>query len=312
MSSQAQRVAARHIEVKRRKTAGEVRFIKDRGGDKNEWGWGSPGPSEREIVGDFEFQPKNLKPLASTLRSALSALGFAQSAYNQFTKIKSARISPDGNLGGKGYIQKIADMRRQMMNVSEALSSFTDTLYDEINAPHWNPAVEEQSPREREEVVNIMEDVDEIRDNPEEWAEGEEAEMDEEGGEKQSSRLKQASVRSDIIDRMMVKLDKWKLNSPFLDSGESGRYRYILFSKPAVLDGEIKVFGPKFIQVKYQTGIRDLPRGDSRVFSSERDALKFIEQAFVKFDADAALAVPARSRSAAARVTERYLRRSTP
>jgi hypothetical protein len=31
------------------RVAGEVRFIKDRGGDKNEWGWGTPGPSEREI-----------------------------------------------------------------------------------------------------------------------------------------------------------------------------------------------------------------------------------------------------------------------
>ena len=309
MATSARRVAAKYT-TRRVKTAGEVRFIKDRGGDKNEWGWGSPGPSEREILADFEFQPGKLKPLASTLRSALSALGFAQSAYTAFTKIKSATISPDGNLGGKGYIQKISDMRRQMMNVSEALSAFTDTLYDEIHAPHWNPAIEEQSPREREEVVNIMDDVDNIRENPEEWAEEEEAEMDGGAAGKQAFRRKTASARSDIVDRMVAKLDKWRLNSPFLDSGESGRYRYILFSKPAVLDGEIKVFGPKFIQVKYQTGIRDLPQRDSRVFSSERDALKFIEQAFVKFDADAALAVPARSRNAAARVAFRYLQRS--
>lgn len=201
MATPAQRVAARHT-AQRVKTAGEVRFIKDRGGDQNEWGWGSPGPSEREIGADFEFNPKNLKPLASTLRSALSALGFAQSAYTQFTKIKSATVSPDGNLGGKGYIQKIADMRRQMMNVSEALSAFTDTLYDEINAPHWNPAVEEQSPREREEVVEIMEDVDEIRENPEGWAEEEEAEMDEAPGK--TARSKVASGIRGILARRVA------------------------------------------------------------------------------------------------------------
>ncbi len=163
------------------KTAGEVRFIKDRGGDKNEWGWGSPGPTGREIQEDFEYFPKNMKPLAETLRAALLAMGHALSAHATFNRIKSAQVSPDGSLGGKGYIQKIPDMRRQLMNVCEALSSVTDTLYDEIKAPHWDPAVKSQGKRERDEVKNIMEDVDEIRSDPEGFAENEEAEMDEDG-----------------------------------------------------------------------------------------------------------------------------------
>ena len=57
-----------------------------------------------------------------------------------------------------------------------------DTLYDEINATHWNPSVKEQDPRERNEVQEIMEDVETIREDPEEWAEGEESEMDSEQG----------------------------------------------------------------------------------------------------------------------------------
>lgn len=171
------RVASRHMRVK---TAGEVRFIKDRGGDKNEWGWGTPGPSEREITKDFTFNPTQLKPLAQTLRSALMALGHATSAYNAFVKIKSRNISPDGSLGGKGYIQKITDMRRQLMNVIEALSAATDTIYDELQAPHWDPAEDRLDSREREEVREIVEDAEEIKADPEAWAEDEEAEMDEE------------------------------------------------------------------------------------------------------------------------------------
>ena len=62
---------------------------------------------------------------------------------------------------------KIADMRRQYMNCSEALSALSDTIYDEIHAPHWNPAMEEQSNREREEVVEIMSEVEEIKKDPE-------------------------------------------------------------------------------------------------------------------------------------------------
>ena len=177
MSVDPKKVAQIHM-ARRSKTAGEVRFIKDRGGDTNEWGWGSPGPSEREVGAEYKFDPNKLKPLAKCLRATLAALGHAQSAYQSFTKLKSATVSPDGNLGGKGYIQKITDMRRQYMNVSEALSALTDTLYDEINAPHWDPAEAQQSPRERGEVEEIMGDVEEIKENPEGWAEDAEEEMD--------------------------------------------------------------------------------------------------------------------------------------
>lgn len=184
MSRIVQRVASRYLLAKkvktasRTKTAGEVRFVKDKSSDSRDWGWGATGPSKRDIIETFEFRPKDLKPLAKVLRSALAALGHSHSAYTTFTKLKSARISPDGALGGKGYIQKIPDMRRAFMNVSEALSALTDTLYDEINAPHWNPVLEGQDPRERKEVKEIMQDAEEIREDPEEWAEEEESEMD--------------------------------------------------------------------------------------------------------------------------------------
>jgi len=160
------------------RVAGEVRFIKDRGGDKNEWGWGTPGPSEREMNEGFTFNPKNLKPLSKTLRSTVASMGHALSAYDTFTRLKASQVSPDGSLGGKGYIQKINEMRRQLMNAIEALSAISDTLHDEIHAPHWDPVKEDQDKREREEVKDILDDADEIRKDPEGWAEGEEAEMD--------------------------------------------------------------------------------------------------------------------------------------
>jgi hypothetical protein len=158
------------------KTAGEVRFIKDRGGDKSEWAWATPGPSQREIGEDFTFKPKYLKPLTLTLRATLMAMGHAISAQNTFAKVKSADVSPDGSLGGKGYIQKISDMRRQYMNVVEALSALSDTIHDELKAPHWHPEAVHGGPREREEVQEIMQDAEQIRQNPEGWAAEEEAE----------------------------------------------------------------------------------------------------------------------------------------
>ena len=193
----AERVAQRHLHPEQSRmvrTAGEVRFIKDRGGDKENWAYADTGPSQRDMNVEFEFNPSRLKPLAKCLRSALMALGHTQSAYHEFAKIKSAVVSPDGNLGGKGYIQEIRAMRRQFMNCSEALSALTDTLYDEINAAHWameNPSVD----RQRDDVKEIMDDVEEIRENPEQVAE----EQEQEQFGKQA-RTKTAST-SNVLDR---------------------------------------------------------------------------------------------------------------
>ena len=179
---------------RRTKIAGEVRFIKDRSSEKGEWAWGMPGPSERELSSEFTFQPRAAKPLARALRSTLMALGHAESAQQTFTKIKSATVSPDGNLGGKGYIKKISEMRREFANCVEALSSLSDTIFDEINAPHWNPALEEDlSGRDREEVKNLLSDAEEIKEDPQEWAEDEEAEMDAENSGGKQARTKVAS-----------------------------------------------------------------------------------------------------------------------
>jgi len=179
------------------KTAGEVRFIKDRGGDEKNFGWAQQGPSEREIINGFEFDPAKLKPLAKCLRATLMSLGHAQGAYHDFTKLKSAIISPDGNLGGKGYIQRITDMRRQYMNVSEALSALSDTIYDEINAPHWAALAGDESSnsRTRDDVADIMDDVDEIRENPEEAADEMEEKWEKEPGHAKTASTKRVARR---------------------------------------------------------------------------------------------------------------------
>jgi len=188
MKEAVDRVAARFVRASMRptraKTAGEVRFIKDRGNDHQEWGWNPPESYERNIDSDYKFDAKNLEPLARVLRSVLMALGHVQTARTTFTKIKGQRVSPDGNLGGKGYVMGIKDVRKQLSNCDEALSSIGDCLDDEMKAVHWHPDVSDSGgdPRARPQVKQIMDDVEEIKDDPEEWAEGEEAEMDSEGG----------------------------------------------------------------------------------------------------------------------------------
>lgn len=181
-----QKVAARFLEqrggpVGRVKTAGEVIFRKDMGGDANQWAFGGVPPSQRHLnVQGFEWNPKNIEPLARILRSTAAALGHAFSAYEAFAKLKSSSISPDGCLGGKGYIQKIPDIRRQYMNVIEALSAHVDTFADELKGPQWLSRMDTEELRdEKEKIQNIMEDVEEIKRDPKAWANEAEEEMDE-------------------------------------------------------------------------------------------------------------------------------------
>lgn len=155
-----------------RKVGGEVRFIKDRSDDQGQWAFAPPGASKREITHDFKYEPRNLKPLARCLRATNSALGFALSAHKEFLKLQSRKVSGDGLLGGKGYVQKIPDMRRQFMNVAEALSALSDTIGDEVQAPHWAEISRNLPKADQTEITEDLDEADEAKNDPN-WAEDE-------------------------------------------------------------------------------------------------------------------------------------------
>jgi hypothetical protein len=182
------------------KTAGEVRFIKDKSNDHTQWAWQDAGPQERKIAPDYAFTPRKVKQLAKVLRATTASMGHAMSAYNSFSKLKSADVSPDGSLGGKGYIQKIAEMRRAYMNVVEALSALSDTIYDEVNAPHWAAISRQENDEDREEVEQIVQDAENIKEDPEAWAKEEEEEMDEAHSKKASTKTASDNLLWSIID----------------------------------------------------------------------------------------------------------------
>jgi hypothetical protein len=133
------------------RTAGKIEFVKD------------TGPVRRDIrVEDFKWSPESLRELAKILWASQRAHSYAMAAFRLFSKIPSAQISPDGLLGGRGYIQNIKEMRTSISQAAEILSSFTDTIDDEINASHWRAAGDETA-------APIIEQTEEVADNPEEF-----------------------------------------------------------------------------------------------------------------------------------------------
>jgi len=146
---------ARKMVAGKVRTAGKIEFVKDQ------------GPVRRDVrVKGYEWSPDSLRDLAKTLWAGQRAHSYAMAALRIFSKMPSSEFSPDGLLGGRGYIQSVKDMRSGLASAVEVLSSFMDTVHDEVNADHWAPAEKKAG------VENMMADASQVRENPESFVEG--------------------------------------------------------------------------------------------------------------------------------------------
>lgn len=138
------------------------------------------GPDRRDIPKDHAYDPKSLKPLAKALWAASVSMGHALTSYRHLTRLKSTTISPDGKLGGKGYVMPVNEIRKRLYEACESLSLITDTLYDEVTAPHWKSRLSQLDDNEAEDVERFVEESQGNLENPEEDAQEAEQEIEEE------------------------------------------------------------------------------------------------------------------------------------
>lgn len=150
-------------------------------------GGAEPAAGTRNIPKDHEFQARALKPLSKALWASTVALGHALTAYRHLSRLKSATVSPDGLMGGRGYVMKLSEMRQKLYEASEALSAISDTIFDEINGPHWKPKLAQLDESDKEDVTRFIEEAQDALENPEAEAEDE---IDEIEGSKPKRRSK--------------------------------------------------------------------------------------------------------------------------
>jgi hypothetical protein len=142
------------------RTAGKIEFVKD------------SGPLRRDIrAPGFIWSQDAMRNLAKVLWASQRAHSYSMAAWRVFSKMHSSSFSPDGLLGGRGYIQAIKDMRTGMSQVAEVLSSFSDTINDELNADHWK-AVPQNGV-----TGDLVQDAQEVKNNPDQFVEEEYAEV---------------------------------------------------------------------------------------------------------------------------------------
>jgi hypothetical protein len=119
------------------------------------------GSPRRQIPEDYRYNPKKLKHLKRILHNLSVALGTLSSALNEFSRLKGPDISPDGLLGGIGYILPVQEIKQTIYNSVQSLSNVADSIADEMSNPKWN-AVEDK------EVKKLIKEKDEAVDQAEE------------------------------------------------------------------------------------------------------------------------------------------------
>jgi len=120
------------------------------------------GELKRDIEG-FDYDPSKANVLKKALHNINVSLGTMISAMKELSMLRGSEITPDGRLGGRGFIMPFKDMKAKITTAITELSDVTDTLADELTNPKWGLSpVEKKKVKEENQVVE--EEVQEIEE----------------------------------------------------------------------------------------------------------------------------------------------------
>ena len=131
-------------------------------------------PGEGRDLGGFEYDKTKAKVLKKALHNINVSLGTLISAMKDISMIRGSEITPDGKLGGKGFIMSFKEIKQTLNEAIGKLSDVTDTLADELTNPMWglSPTEKKVVKKEQKLVDNEVSETEEIinkepTDNPE-------------------------------------------------------------------------------------------------------------------------------------------------
>ena len=113
----------------------------------------------------FEYDSKNAKVLKKSLHNINVSLGTLLAATKEIAMLKGSDVTPDGMLGGRGFIMSFKDIKTKIHEAINDLSDITDTLADELTNPKWGLSKSERH-KVKEEKKDIEEKTEEIEEVP--------------------------------------------------------------------------------------------------------------------------------------------------
>ena len=92
---------------------------------------------KRELAGTAPYKVNNIKYVVDMLTSVNTASASLARAGEILASISAHEISPDGLIGGRGYVMTIKDIRQDITAAINLVSDLNDSLSDELTNPKW-------------------------------------------------------------------------------------------------------------------------------------------------------------------------------
>lgn len=114
----------------------------------------------------FDYDPSKAKHLKRSLHNMNVALGNLLSAMKDLSLMRGSEITPDGMLGGRGFVMPFKEIKIKLTESVGNLSDITDTIADELTNPKWKLSRREVGEVHKEKK-EIEDTVDEVEDTAE-------------------------------------------------------------------------------------------------------------------------------------------------
>lgn len=114
----------------------------------------------------FEYDPSKAKYLKKSLHNMNVALGTLLAAMKDLSLLRGSEITPDGMLGGRGFVMPFKEIKSKLTESIGHLSDITDTIADELTNPKWG-----LNRREMSEVKAVKEKIDDTVEEAEDTVE---------------------------------------------------------------------------------------------------------------------------------------------
>lgn len=115
----------------------------------------------------FEYNKSHAKTLQKVLHNLNVALGTELAAMKDLAMLRGSDVTPDGKLGGRGFVMEFREMKSLLNESISNLSDITDSIGDELTNPKWGLSktqvkkIEKEKDKVQDEVEEVQEEVKE-------------------------------------------------------------------------------------------------------------------------------------------------------
>jgi hypothetical protein len=104
---------------------------------------GDPSDLVRSLEGAPPYDTDKVGVIINMAAYTRLALGTLSKGLDEINAVNSDAISPDGKLGGRGYVMAVREIKQKLIEMITGLSDIRDTFTDELKNPGWGLSKEQ-------------------------------------------------------------------------------------------------------------------------------------------------------------------------